>query len=415
MALAKEIRPQPTAATAGFGRVFYGASDRLYFSQVFLDDLTVLGKCFQKSDPTAEVANDIVDTDGGEIQLQDSGEIIALSTFHKGVLAFCSKGVWYISGGEAGFSATAYTVDKVSSYRIIGTKAFCNVGSDVLFGSKDSLFLVQNNEFNVPKVVSLTDETIQEYWQGFVAYDTQMVFNEEEKKVYMLRCSCPEGRALVYDLRINGFYPWKLGGKVHEAVLYSPVDGLFFLGKDESEDFITFDELTLTTSDGFVLRGVNESILTFARLSDSAVYRDYGTTQFESFLVTNYETLGNYSRHKGVPLVNVFFRKTETQVDTTSGSLVFDRPSACEMSVLWDFDNEQGSVSPPRQIYDPVPRGYAPAVDGVSSFDTGKTIITFKDKVRGRGRAVQFKFKAVEDKSLELLGFSVQFTAKGRM
>ena len=415
MAINKEIRPQPTAAVAGFGRVFYGAADRVYFSQVFLDDLTVLGKCFQKNDPTAEIANDILDTDGGEIQLQDSGTILALATFHKGVLAFCSKGVWYISGGEGGFTATSYSVDKVSSYRIIGTKAFCSVGADILFGSRDSLFMVMNNEFNVPKVESLTDQTIQSYWQSFVDTETQMAYDEKEKKVYILKCGCTEGSMLVFDLRIGAFYPWKLGGKVHESVLYSPVDGLFFLGKDDSSSFVTNDNLSLISFDSLNLKGQDESLVTFGKLSTSRVYRDYGTTLYNSYLVTNYETLGNYTRNKGTPLVNVFFRKTETTVDTSSGSLVFDAPSACNMSVFWDFDTATGQTSQARQIYNPVPRGWAPAVDGVSSFDTGKTIVQFKDKVRGRGKAVQFRFEAVDEKSLELLGFSVQYSAKGRM
>lgn len=415
MALAKEIRPQPTCAVAGFGRIFYGASDRLYFSQVFLDDLTVLGKCYQKNDPTAEINNDILDTDGGEILLQESGSILALATFQRGVVAFCSKGVWYVSGGESGFSATSYSVDKISSYRIIGPEAYCTVGSDLLFGSADSMFAVQNNEFNVPKVTSLTDETIKKYWQGFITSDTQFTYDEKERKVYMLRCGCQEGRALVYDVRINSFYPWKIGGRIHEGVLYSPVDGLFFLGRDESSDFITADMLTLVDPGGFTIKGSEESLVSFGKLSDSFVFRDYGTTLYDSYLVTNYESLGNYSRQKGVPLVNVIFRKTESEIDTTGDVYEFDRPSACNMSVLWDFDNSSGLSSPARQIYNPVPRNWIPQDDGVQPFDTGKTIVTFKDKIRGKGRAVQFRFDSVDDNGMDLLGFSVQYSAKGRM
>jgi hypothetical protein len=393
MSIPREVRPLPTCAASAFGRVFYGADDRLYFSQVFLDDITVFGKCYQRNDPTAEIANDILDTDGGEVLLQDSGSIIALVPFHRGLLALCAKGVWYVSGGDTGFTATSYSVDKISSYRVIGPKAYCQVGSDVLFCSADSLFIVQNNEFNIPKVTSLTDETIKSFWQGFVDTRIQLAYDELNKKVYMLRCGCSEGRALVFDLRIQGFYPWEFKGRLHEGVLYSPQRGVLFLGR----------------------LGISGEFVSFGKLSTSAVYRDYGTALYDSYMVTNYETLGNYSRNKGTPLVNVFFRKTETQVDTTSGSLVFDKPSACNMSVLWDYDNQQGRVSMPRPIYNPVPRGWAPATDGVSSFNTGKTIVTYKDKVRGKGRAVQFRFDSVEDKGLELLGFSVQFSAKGSM
>ena len=415
MPIALEIRSQPTCAVAGFGRVFYGASDRLYFSQVFLDDISVLGKCFQKNDPTAEVANDVLDTDGGEILLQESGAIIALARFQSGILAFCSKGVWYISGSDSGFTATNYSVNKISSYRIVGARAFTSLGSDILFAASDSLFLVSNNEFNVPKVESLTDFTIKSYWQDFVSEDIQMAYDEKKKQVFFLRCGCAKGRALLFDTRVGAFYPWELKGRTHEGVLYIPQRGVIFLGREDTASFVTSDLLSIVTSDAFTLLGPDESFVVLAQNIPNPIHRDYGTQVYDSFMTTNYETLGNYTRSKGIPLVNVFFRKTETEVTAGLEELVFDKPSACSMSILWDFDTASGQVSSPKSIYNPVPRGYAPAVNGVNSFDTGQTIVTYKDKIRGKGRAVQFRFEAEDEKSMSILGFSVQFSAKGRM
>lgn len=404
MALLKEVRSQPTCSASAFGRIFYGAADRLYFSQVFLDDLESLGRCYQKNDPTAEVASDILDTDGGEILLQESGPIVSMVQFQLGILLFCSRGVWYVSGSDSGFTATSYKVDKVSSDVIVGPRAYSLVGSDVVFGTKDGASFVSSNEFGIPKVTSITDFTIKTFWQGFVTPDLQIAYDQKNLRVIFLKCTCAVGGTLVYDLRVQGFFPWELGGTIVEGeeIVY---EGVLYSERDSKVLYIARQ---------LGLIGDISRIYT-ASQSDSPVHRDFGVANYQSYLTTNYETLGNYTRNKGVPLVSVFFRKTETNVNVTGSAFVFDRPSACNMSVLWDFDTVSGKYSEPKSVYNPVPRGWAPPDVGIQAFDTGQTIINYKDKIRGKGKAVQFRFESVGSNSMELLGFSVQYTAKGRM
>ena len=403
MPLSQEIRPQPTVATAAFGRVFYGAADRLYFSQVFIDDLNTLGRCFQRNDPTAEVANDILATDGGEILLQESGEIVALVPFQLGILLFCQKGVWYLSGGDSGFTATQYKLDKVVSDRIIGPSAYVVLGSDVLFGAKDSLYRVSVNEFGNPLVSSLTDESIKDFWVNFITPDSQFVYDEQQKKVLFVRCSCPQGRMLVLDVRTGGFYPWKISlpaDKLIQGAVYSEDQrAVIFFAKDP-----TYTGGTLKVS-------------TLVFDMSTPVFKDFSTETYDAYIETVPQVLGNYSRNKGVPLIKVFMRKTEENITEVQGTdFIYDKPSACSLSLRWDWSTSGNprKDSGARSIYNPVPRWYLPSVIP-TPFDTGDSIVLYKDKIRGSGKSIQFKFQAQDGKAMELLGFSVQFSAKGRM
>lgn len=402
--LEREIRSQPTCAASAFGRVFYGADDRVYFSQVFIDDLDSLGRCYQRNDPTAEVANDILDTDGGEILLQECGRILSMAQFQLGILVFCSKGVWYISGGDGGFTATAYKVDKVSSDRIIGTKAYCTVSADVLFAASDALYIVSINEFGIPKVQSISDDTIKTFWQSFVTPNIQLSYDEQNKKIYMMRCGCPEGRVLIFDLKAGAFYPWKVGGS--STLDFLKYEGITY--SDKQRKMLFFGRIT-NLLEGFSFK--------VAREEPSPVFKDLGVQSYSSYIVTNPETLGNYTRNKGVPLVNVFMRKTEENITGfVDDEYTFDKPSQCKMSVIWEWSttgNARRSTQE-RLVYNPVPRWYLPP-NIPTAFDTGDSVVTFKDKVRGTGKAVQFKFESVGDKDMQLLGFSVGYSAKGRM
>ena len=49
------------------------------------------------------------------------------------------------------------------------------------------------------------------------------------------------------------------------------------------------------------------------------------------------------------------------------------------------------------------------------TMNTGESIIHKKVKVRGHGRAVQFRFEAQPEKDMQILGYNVSYTMKSRM
>ena len=75
----------PVACAGAFGRLFYAGDSRVYFSQV-LKTAKEAGRCYQNNDPISEDIPDVLDTDGGEIPLDDTLGITAIRPFRSGIL-----------------------------------------------------------------------------------------------------------------------------------------------------------------------------------------------------------------------------------------------------------------------------------------------------------------------------------------
>ena len=52
---------------------------------------------------------------------------------------------------------------------------------------------------------------------------------------------------------------------------------------------------------------------------------------------------------------------------------------------------------------------------GAGVFDSGESVITTKNKMLGRGNALSIRFEQEAGKDMQLLGYTVQFSVKGRM
>ena len=85
-----------TAAYAG--RAFFaGLGTRVYFSRI-LPDIRAIGDLYQVNDPTSEEFSDLLDTDGGWIDIPEAAGINKLHVFGSSLLVFARNGVWRISG-----------------------------------------------------------------------------------------------------------------------------------------------------------------------------------------------------------------------------------------------------------------------------------------------------------------------------
>ena len=66
------------------------------------------------------------------------------------------------------------------------------------------------------------------------------------------------------------------------------------------------------------------------------------------------------------------------------------------------------------ELYKPMQRGFVP--DSYAyDFNTGESFITKKINIRGSGDAVQFLFEAQPSKDMQLAGYSVTYSMRGRM
>lgn len=382
----------PEAVGAGFGRIFYAIDSRIYFSQV-LTTPSLAGKCHQNNDPTSDESPDLLDTDGGVINLSGAVGIKAIKEYRLGMLFFAENGLWYVFGPDGGFKATGFNISKVSERGIDSPKSIVNAEGQLFYFSDNGIVQVIANEFDNLSGQDITETTIRKrYLEKFVGKGTMGSYKSDEKEIWWINDT--DSEILVLDMASGGFYPQRNSGVDLLSVSISTLDKFLYTSYTDTNDALLYS---------------------FSETSDIA-FQDYGVDQ-EAFLLSGPETLGVFSNNKNIATINVHFNKTEENVIGTNpdGSYIFDLPSACLMQAFFDFDDTNAfkNHSRKKSIYRPNLRGFL--VDSIPSpFDTGQTVVTFKDTMRGSGKAVAFRFEAEPLKDMQLLGYSVDYSMRGR-
>lgn len=391
----------PVATTYAFGRIFSGIDSTVYFSQV-LKTAKEAGRCYQVNDPVSEEISDVLDTDGGSLILDDAVEIVAIKPFRSGILVFAKNGVWYIFNPDGGFKATAFNTTKVSERGLASRRSLVEAEGRMFFFSGSGIISIAADEFDNLRGEDITETSIRDYYiENFVDKNSQGEYNEREKRIEWWN---PEvnGKGLVLDLTINAYYPQQNAGS---PVIGKPLKIL--------NDFVyTYWDSSSTYTGYGLATASNEE------------FKDFGVDQ-DAYLITGWETLGKFSHKKSINQAKVYFNKTETTITGYSGGFNYDKPSGCLFQARWDFDYSDkynkwvGEVQGTGrgqavQLYQPLQRGFIPDAYPYT-FDTGESILSKKINVRGCGDAVQFLFKAEAEKDMQLLGYSVTYTMKGRM
>lgn len=125
-------------------------SETIYFSTIVQTQLD-FGTCYQQNDPTSPTLFDLLPSDGGTIVIQGSGAIYKLFPVQNGILVFAANGIWYITGGSAiGFTATQYSVNKISGVQSIGYHSYVNVLGWPVFWNEEGIYEVKPGQENVP-------------------------------------------------------------------------------------------------------------------------------------------------------------------------------------------------------------------------------------------------------------------------
>lgn len=394
----------PNCCASAFGRIFYAVDSTLMYSQVLIAAQQA-GNCYQNNDPTSETIPDLLDTDGGVIPLEDSVTIKALTPFKSGLLVFASNGVWYVYNADGGFKATGFNIAKVSERGITSVRSIVEADGSVFYFSGNGIMQIQGSEFQVLNATDITAQTIRSYFlTSFSGRNANGVYNEADKQiVWWTPDNTSDG--LILDLEIQAFYPQKQSNDLYTA------SRPFRVNNATLYPFYT----TGTT-------GINYSLAQ----PESILFEDFGV-DIPAYLVSGWETLGKFANKKSIQQAKIFFRKTETQITGfTNGAYVFDKPSSCLFQARWDFDNGNqykkwvgvtalaGGSGKAMQLYKPLQRGFIPDAYPYV-FNTGEGLISKKFNIRGNGDAVQFVFEAEPAKDMKMLGYSVNFTMRGRM
>lgn len=415
----ESVNTRPNSVAFFNGRAFYAHESTVYYTQI-LDDKRKAGMCFQEADPTSEDISDLIATDGGMIPIPEMIKANRLVPIAGGVMVFASNGLWFVAGTQAGFTATDITVTKVSP---IGTESPGSIihvqdagGDYILWWSRVGIQAISqqtgqfgpiDNRFD-NTIVSQT--TIQSFYNEIpkaslpyvkAHYDpttnvVQWLFNDGS-----LAYNHAYNRILNFDLTLKAFYPWtvssvnSLGPFI--AGVFTPSNVNNSLRNKLTKYFV-------------VTENASNFYYQFAEENDTE-FADWGTEAYMSFVETGYELLEDAMRDKQAMYVYCYFRRTEDVYVASGDGFELDHPSSCYMQVKWDWASSQISNrwSSKQQAYRLT---RIPMFDESDlNFDNGFPIVVTKNKVRGHGRAIQFRFENGETGSnFDLLGWAVPYT-----
>jgi hypothetical protein len=446
------------------GRIFYAGvtssvtgsdarspnySGYVFFSQVITEN-SKLGFCYQDADPTSPDISDLIDTDGGTIQIPECSRIVKIIPSRTSLLVFAENGVWEIFGDTNGFVATSFQVSKITTFGTSNAKSVINAGGNFFYWAKAGIVLLKQDEVSgryIAQNVSLT--TIQTLYLGISELGKQYCkgfFDEKENRLRWLYNDTDSystensinryNRELIFDITLGAFYTSTISSLVSNSpyiVDYVEIPG-YSVATADTEVVVGSDTVIVTSGTPVVItedqvqnRTTQFSFLTMSGTSFTlSKYRNTsfydwttpsGSTgiSYSSYLVTGYELFGDFLREKTVPYIFFYFRRTENGFETDgSGNLIYTDPSSCLVQSQWSWANSaaSGKWGTQFQAYRLL-RNYIPT--GTSDlFDYGESVIVTKNKLRGSGKCLSLKFSSEAGKDIRILGWGVTGTALDR-
>lgn len=431
----EDLNFRPNAVSFFSGRAWYAAGSTVYYSQI-LDGTSLdrAGLCHQEADPTAEDISDLIASDGGVVPIPEANKIQRILPLSNGMMVFALNGVWFVSGGDAAFSATNISVAKVSS---IGTNAPLSVvelNDTIFWWSEVGINGLQQSQGSFSNVTgqfsntNIAEQTIQSFYNEIPANSFPYVkgcYDSRNNVMYWLyqdsdtlQGNFRYNKVLLYDATLQAFYPWEFS--MFDAEDLGPrVTGLFL-----NVGFLSDTDQELVTDLGVLVTDVGAPVtveifdtqirptnityvtdiftggegFTFSQ-ADSLTYADWaehdGTgLPYDSFLYTGFEMNNDAMRRKQAVYLTTHFRRTEEM----DGEGI---ESTCTFVAAWDWSNNGFSNKWSAPI-----EAYRLRANNIPYFDT----VVSKHKVRGSGKALQFRFGTSEiGKTFDLLGWGVAF------
>lgn len=427
----ESLNTRPAAVSFFAGRVWWGCNQTVYYSQVLdYNKYYKANFCCQEADPTSQQISDLIATDGGTILLADIGTITRLYPVGSGMLVFGTNGVQFIQGSTGGFSATDFSLSKMSPIGMNSPFSVVEVDSNIFWMSyvgiqgmsyKNGIFGPIQGNFDK---LNISLDTIQTFYNvnipAGVRQNVKAIYDPSDNTIRWLFRSASVNGSYYYDSVLNldmylqAFYPWKFS---------TPgTTGPFIVGVFEALNAtnITVGSITRPTQTTYIAVMPNGSNfdLAFCQLTKTS-FVDWPavstTNGFSSYLETGYDILEDATRKKWLPWIYVHFRRTEQNLSTSDSGVtwVADFPSSCTMTAKWDFSDStvSGKWSTPKEVYR---LGRIPTINGASSpvaLDTGFAVVVSKNKVRGNGRAIQLRFEnSTIGSDFDLLGWGTEFT-----
>lgn len=426
---------RPKATCFFSGRAWYAANSDVYYSQI-IDNKVKAGLCYQEADPTSEDISDLIKSDGGHIPIPEANNINKLVSFSNGVFVFATNGVWFIAGSSSGFSATDIEVTKVSPYGTNNPSSIVEVSETVFWWSEIGIQALEQSSGAFGPIpgkfgnTNIAEQTIQTFYNA-IPEDSKAhakgIFDPKNSIVQWLYSSDGDlpreyDTILLYDVTLQAFYPWQISGdETYPKVLGVLLDTDYLT--EVSNDTVTASggsvtdnsivNVTVEVSNTSIatrptnlsyITSENTTDMTFSKfnnrgLLDWASFDGLGIS-YNSFIQTGFELSNDAMRRKQAVYVTVFFRRTE---DDSLGV-----PSSCKMVTKWDWaaSRDSNKWSTEVETY----RTKFILEPSSANVTSGMPVVFTKNKVRGSGKAIQFRFSNDQAGSnFDILGWSVSY------
>jgi hypothetical protein len=442
---------RPSACAFFAGRAWYAgipSSELLgtvFFSQV-LDDVAKVGNCFQTNDPTSEVISDLFDNDGGTVEIPEAGEILSLQPLGRGIMVFATNGVWFISGIDQGFTAANYSVDRVTSVGCIGAKSIVAVEDSIIYWSTSGIYAIQASNSIEYTATNVSDQNIKTFYQDIPILGKLFAegsYNGSDKTIYWMysntdSLSTSVGRfnknaILALDLQLQSWYWFELDDTVGVIPVSiettketNSVGETYNVLAGTDKVLVGTDDVIATVPTVTGTRKIykvlclhpvtnNNYSVTFADFinprDSSTKFRDWYSfntagNEKNAYFITGYNMGGvGPARAQTGQYLTVFLKRTETAFDVNANPI---NESGCLLQTRWDFTDNAfpGKWQDPVQVYRQIRPFF---VLGAGPFDDGYPLVISKNKLRGRGKAVQFKFESQAGKDMKIVGWTGTF------
>ncbi len=411
------------------------------------DNKDSLVKCYSKLDPTSGEDFAQLATDGGWFTLAGIGNISGMEAMGNSLFIFSNKGVWQINGGDRAFSATNINQTKVTSIGSIGRDSTV-IAEDKLFYLTDAGIYVLSpgdDPAGAVKSENITQTTIQTFLDDMpenTKIASTSTYDKFARKVRWLfgDPSFPNdnfyGTELIFDLNLKAFYPHVIGQHTDietSKYLIGFLERPSLVRADVSVSIVAGSDNIVATFNGNTrnvintIRTAEDEIVTSTKYwslqntgNTNAILQlnEYNNLKFEdwdridapAFLLTGHATAGDSASFKRIPYITTHMRRTETNFIETDDGFLSDNPSSCNLQVHWEWTNDpnSGRWSNPQQIYR-LPRTFIPDTE---EFKYGHTVVTTKNRLRGKGRAFSLLYTTDPRKDCHLYGWSLELDAE---
>jgi hypothetical protein len=437
----------PSCVAFSFQRVFYAGCKSVvsaptttrpnytgfvFYSRV-LRSVGDAGQAHQDADPTSEIDSELVDTDGGFINIPDSGQIYRLMPKGDQMLVFAEQGIWAIMGDEGGFRGTSFQVVKLTDFGVLSGTSIVDTESSALYWNRGGIYLLAPDEATGRlNATNITEKSIQTLYNSIdqVSKTTAVgSFDPVNRRVTWMYNDQEDytgstfrnkyNKELVLDMVLEAFY--KNSISAHSEP--SP----YIAGYLETPDFLLRQEGIRNRGDSvtkyltvqFIDPDTNSASVSFAYYRNPSL-RDWVSsdgmgTSYLSYCLTGDEIMGDVARRKEAPYLFMHFKRTElTAIDNGSGEAKADNPSGMFVQCRWDWSDhsDSGKWQEAFQAYR-LTRPYILEIGQPINY--GHEVITTRNRITGSGKSLRIYMYSDGDKDFYLYGWATKFSGRSQV